>query len=133
MKKITLATLTLALCSSAFAGTNMKIEGSCSGKLADGTAVSYTYYSNFDGCKKASNAAISFSSGFEGLFTGKRSFTSKSDIYNLNSGYKLRFANSTGNTSGRLTYADYSTGVKKTKTVQMQCEVRDYEYGECAN
>lgn len=106
----------------------MKVEGSCSGKLNDGTEVSYTYYSNYDGCKKVSSAAVNFNSGIEGLFTGKRSFTRSSDIYTFND-YKLIFANSTGNTSGKLTYKDFETS--KRKTISVQCEVRDYEYADC--
>lgn len=130
MKTLLLATLSFVIMSQAQAGTAMKIEGSCSGTLADGTAVSYTYYSNFDGCRKVSNAAVSFSAGFEGLYTGKRSFTDTQDIYQLNSGYKLVFANSTGNTTGKLIYPS-ELNRRKVRTVQMQCEVRDYEYGEC--
>lgn len=107
----------------------MKIEGTCAGTLSDGSAVSYTYYSNFDGCRKISKAAISFTAGIEGLFTGKRSFTDSQDIYELNGGYKLIFANSTGNTSGSLTYPVGSG--RKMETVNIQCQARDYEYQDC--
>lgn len=106
----------------------MKEEGSCTGKLRNGTPVSYTYYSNFNGCKSVSTSAVQFSSGFEGLLTGTRSFSETSDNYTFNS-FKLSFANSTGNTTGKLTYKDPSTGY--TKTVTLQCEVRDYEYSDC--
>ncbi len=112
----------------AVAGTSMKVEGSCSGTLSNGQAVSYTYYSNFNGCKSSASGAVSFKKGLEGLHTGTRSFTDSSDIYNLGS-YKLTFANSTGNTTGKLTYKDPSTGA--TKTAKMTCSVRDYEYSEC--
>ena len=129
MKTLVAASLlSLTLLSSAFAGTSMKVEGSCSGKLLDGTDISYTYYSNFNGCKKISTSAVSFQSGIEGLFTGTRSFTDSSDNYSFTN-YKIVFKNSTGNTTGKLTYKDARTG--KSKTVTLQCEVRDYEYGDC--
>lgn len=106
----------------------MKVEGNCGGKLLDGTEVNFTYYSNFDGCKKVSTAGLSFQGTIEGMNTGTRSFTTSSDIYNLKN-YKIIFKNSTGNTTGRFTYNDASTG--KAKTVTLQCEVRDYEYSDC--
>jgi hypothetical protein len=129
VKTLILATLTLSICSASYAGTSMKIEGSCTGTLSDGSAVSYTYYSNFNGCRKVIRAAVSFTSGIEGLFTGKRSFTDSQDIYVLNGGYKLIFANSTGNTSGSLSYPVGSS--RKIQKATMQCEVRDYEYSDC--
>lgn len=128
MKTFILVAATLIFISTALAGTSMKVEGSCSGKLSDGTDVSYTYYSNFDGCRKISNAAVNFTSGIEGLVTGKRSFTGNQDRYQVD-GHELRFANSTGNTSGKLIYVDEETG--KNKSVTLQCLVRDYEYADC--
>lgn len=128
MKIIIIFALSLVFISTTQAATSMKVEGSCSGTLKDGTEVSYTYYSNYNGCKKISTAALNFTSGIEGLFTGKRSFTRKSDLYTFN-GYQLRFANSTGNTSGKLTYRDFTSNEKTTVT--LQCEVRDYEYADC--
>ena len=128
MKTLTVTLLSLAFSSMALAGTSMKVEGSCSGKLSDGSAVSYTYYSNFNGCKSVSSAAVSFGKGIEGLYTGTRSFTDSSDNYSLGA-FRLSFANSTGNTTGKLTYKDPSTGA--TKTVKVECSVRDYEYSDC--
>lgn len=128
MKTLIISALTMTMLSTAQAGTSMKVEGTCSGTLKDGTEVSYTYYSNFDGCKKVSSAAVNFNSGIEGLFTGKRSFTRSTDRYTFND-YKLTFANSTGNTTGKLTYKDFETN--KKQTVTLQCEVRDYEYADC--
>lgn len=129
MKTLALALLTLITYSPVDAGTPMKIEGTCSGNLSDGTDISFTYYSNYNGCQKVSKAAISFTKGFEGLFTGKRRFSGSQDIYRLNGGHKLILSNSTGNTSAKLTYPDDLSGKKKTMT--FQCEVRDYEYGDC--
>jgi len=128
VKNLIISFVTLSLSSLAVAGTSMKVEGSCSGTLADGSEVSYTYYSNFNGCKKVSTSAVSFVNGFDGLYTGTRSFTDSSDNYSFNS-YKLTFANSTGNTAGKLTYKDEFSG--RTKTVKVKCEVRDYEYTDC--
>lgn len=107
-------------------GSSMKIEGSCTGTLADGTAVSFTYYSDFNGCQDVSKSAVTFTSGIEGLFTGERTFTETKDIHTY-SQYKLSFANSTGNTQGVLRYTD-AQGSKQT--TQVQCDVRDYEYAE---
>lgn len=122
MKTLIISLITLTSLSLAHAGSSLKLEGSCSGKLADGTEVSYSYYSNFNGCKKTSVAAVIFTNGIEGLYTGTRSFTKSSDIYTFNA-YKLIFANSTGNTTGKLIY--------KKKTAKLSCEVRDYEYSDC--
>lgn len=129
MKILALTLISLLSTSISYAGgTSMKVEGNCSGKLADGSDISYTYYSNFNGCKKVSTSAVSFQGGLEGLFTGTRAFTSSSDVYKFYS-YTLTFANSTGNTTGKLTYRDPES--KKKKTVTLQCEVRDYEYSDC--
>ena len=128
MKNLIASLLVLSFSSLAVAGTSMKVEGSCSGKLADGSEVSYTYYSNFNGCKKVSTSAVSFENGFDGLYTGTRSFTDSSDNYSFNS-YKLSFSNSTGNSTGKLTYKDEFSG--RSKTINVKCEVRDYEYSDC--
>ena len=108
-------------------GSALKPEGNCSGTLADGTSVSFTYFSDFDGCKKTSKGAIAFHSGIEGLITGSRSFKSGKDYYNFAKN-DLTFADSTGNTSGQLGYRDESN---KRHVIEVQCEVRDYEYAEC--
>lgn len=106
---------------------SMKLEGSCAGKLANGSDVAFQYYSNFNGCTRSAKAAISYEQGREGLTTGTRSFTEKSDIYTFGK-TRIVFANLTGNTSGRFHYTD-SRGYKKSVT--LQCDVRDYEYAEC--
>lgn len=107
-------------------GSSMKVEGSCSGTLADGTAVSFVYYSDFDGLQDVSKSAITFSEGLEGLHTGTRSFKGNNDIYRF-PGYKLTLSNSTGNTSARLTYKDMND---ITQSVDVPCEIRDYTYEE---
>lgn len=108
-------------------GSSMKTEGSCSGTLHDGTPVSFTYYSNFNGCKKVSKSAVTFTSGIEGLFTGSRTFKGGRDVYSFPK-HGLSFADSTGNTSGKLKYRDET---KAAHSVEVQCEVRDYEYADC--
>jgi hypothetical protein len=125
---ILLAFLFIQLLPSADAATGsaLKPEGSCSGNLADGTSVSFTYYSNFNGCKKTSKGAIAFQSGLEGLITGSRTLSSK-DYYNFPK-LDLSFANSTGNTSGKLGYRDQGN---VRHVIEVQCEVRDYEYADC--
>jgi hypothetical protein len=123
----------------AFAGTTMNYEGSCQGILEDGTEIHFTYYSNFDGCKENSRSALTFSEGMDGLYMGNRTFTDKSDNYSFTvkeSGkkkeiLKLALANSTGNTSANFTYIDEFAEEAGRKTVQLQCEVRDYEYSDC--
>lgn len=106
---------------------SMKLEGACAGKLADGTQIAFRYYSNFNGCTQSAKAAISYDQGREGMLTGIRSFTDSSDVYNFGN-TRITFANSTGNTSGRFRYID-SRGARHTAT--LECDVRDYEYGEC--
>lgn len=103
-----------------------KLEGSCQGRLHNGKSVSFKYYSDFNGCKQKSSSAISYS-GSDTLRTGTRRFTETSDIYEFSS-IKLTLANSTGNTSAYYHYKDANGG---TRRVKVQCEVRDYEYGEC--
>jgi hypothetical protein len=119
--------LNLVTNAQAAAGSALKIEGSCSGNLADGTPVSFTYYSDFNGCKKVSKGAVTFINGIEGLFTGSRSFKGSSDYYNFPK-HDITLANSTGNSSAKFGYRDASN---VRHTVEVQCEVRDYEYGDC--
>ena len=57
---VALTLLTLVSHAKAAIGTAMKIEGSCSGTLVDGSPVSFVYYSNFNGCKKVNKAALTF-------------------------------------------------------------------------
>ncbi len=108
-------------------GSSLKIEGSCTGNLADGTPVSFIYYSDYNGCRKVNKGAIAFQSGIEGLITGSRTFTGGKDYYNFPKN-DLTFADSTGNTSGKLGYRD-SENVRHV--IQVQCDVRDYEYADC--
>jgi hypothetical protein len=117
------------LSTAATAGSSLKLEGTCTGTSSTGSAISFSYYSSFDGCKKISDAAITFTSGIVGHFKGERSFTDSQDIYVLSSGYKLIYANSTGNTSGSLTYPVDSG--RKMETISTQCKIRDYEYQDC--
>ena len=112
----------------AFADSSMKIEGTCSGAFKDGLPVAFTYFSDFDGKKDVSEAAISFTEGREGLYTGKRSFTDDKDIYQFNKNLSLTLANSTGNTKANLRYL--ADDGKTTETIEVQCEIRDYEYPE---
>lgn len=107
------------------AGSSMKLEGTCTGSLADGTEVGMNYYSDFDGCKKTSKSAVTFTSGIEGLFTGTRTLAQE-DVHSYPQ-HRLTFANSTGNTEGTLQYTD-TQGVKQS--VKVLCDVRDYEYAE---
>ncbi|MFL5783221.1 MAG: hypothetical protein ACJ76H_01345 [Bacteriovoracaceae bacterium] len=126
MKTIFFFIAVLSFSTSTFAGS-MKVEGLCSGKLLDGTPVAFQYYSDFDGCKKVSGAALSYVEGREGMLTGERSFTTSNDIYNFGE-LKLILKNSTGNTGARFQYTDDQGG---KRTVELQCDVRDYEYSEC--
>jgi hypothetical protein len=123
VKFLVLPLLTFILSIPAIAADSNKIEGSCTGNLSNGTTISYSYYSDYDGCKKISSAAVSFTAGLKGYFKGTRSFTESQDIYTLNDKYKLMFNNSTGNTSGIL--------VTPSETVKVQCKIRDYEYPDC--
>ncbi len=112
------------------AKTNMNLEGTCKGNLHDRSNIKFTYYSDFDGCKEKSvagmtvNQSTSFS---RGMATGERSFTDDLDIYSFKT-MKLTFANSTGNTGGKLTYKDKAG---KSRTVAVRCEIRNYEYSDC--
>lgn len=124
---ISFLVLNLVADANAAVGSSLKTEGSCSGALLDGTPVSLNYYSDFNGCKKVSKSAVTFTSGIEGLFTGSRTFKANKDIYNFPK-HKLTFADSTGNTSGRLQYRDANN---ERQTVELSCEVRDYEYTDC--
>lgn len=111
---------------SAWSGSSMKFEGSCIGTLKNKVPIAFTYYSNFDGCKNTSSAAIAYTAGIKGLCTGTRSFKNNQDIYSFTKN-TLSFPDSTGNTSGTLKYFDG----RATQTIKVQCEVRDYEYGDC--
>jgi hypothetical protein len=119
--------LNLVTNAKAATGSALKTEGACSGNLADGTPVSFNYYSNFNGCKKVNKGAITFHTGIDGLFTGSRTFKASKDVYNFPR-HDLTLNDSTGNTSAKLGYRDADN---KRHTVTVQCEVRDYEYSDC--
>jgi len=121
--KILTALFVMLLSLSALSGTAMKLEGNCSGKTSDKSPISFSYYSDFNGCKNISHAAISFSGERSELLTGRRSLRSNHDHYNFANHAALKFKNSTGNTSGILKIDD--------ETIHVQCEIRDYEYAEC--
>jgi hypothetical protein len=108
-------------------GSSLKTEGSCSGTLADGSEVSLNYFSDFDGCKNVSKSAITFTAGVDGLFTGSRVFNNNQDIYNFPL-HRLTLRDSTGNTTSTLRYRDENGD---RQAVELQCEVRDYEYSDC--
>jgi hypothetical protein len=130
MKKLFLVALSVfavTLTDSFAVGSSLKLEGTCSGHLADGTEVNFNYYSDFNGCNKVSKSAIAFNSGIEGLITGSRAFKNNKDYYNFPKN-DLTFADSTGNTSGKLGYRD-SKNVRRT--INVQCDIRDYEYSDC--
>lgn len=123
--KTFIALVWFASTSLAHAGS-LNLQGNCTGKTLSGMDVALTYYSDYDGKKKESEAAVSFTEGRQGLQTGKRAFKGSQDIYQFED-VKLSFKNSTGNTSGLLTYTDETDG-KTKRTVELQCEIRDYEY-----
>ncbi len=133
MKKtfyIIMVTLTTSLMVQARTNMNsMNLEGKCQGKLADNSSVEFTYYSDFDGCKEKSLAGITFSSPAfgSGLLTGVRSFTQTTDDYAFKN-KTLTFRNATGNTGGEFTYRDSKN---QLKTVQLTCQIRNYEYAPC--
>jgi hypothetical protein len=140
LKKILLSCCLTSFTSFALAaGTAMNLEGSCTGTSSDGSQISLTYYSDFDGCQEVSQAALVYHQGPEGLFTGTRSFKGERDVYSFRQEVngkrqehlRLSFANSTGQTSGSLRYLNEETG--KKEKIQLQCQIRDYHYLECGD
>ena len=130
MKFIFIAFIFLTLTFSAFAQAEdeLKMEGNCNGSLADGTKVSFTYYSNYNGCQQKIRAAIKFGQNFgSGYYKGKREFENRQDIYTVDT-YRVTFKDMTGNISGIFSYLDV---VGKRQSIDVQCEIRDYEYDEC--
>lgn len=133
--KFIISSLFLLTASLSFAGTNLKLEGTCNGSFKNGTPVSFTYHSNFNGCKNTSTGAIAFTDGSGKVLTGVRTLGSK-DVYSfkIKEGKKTRehvrltFANSTGNTEGSIRYLNENN---KIQTATVSCEIRDYEYGDC--
>lgn len=122
MKTLT-AIVVFALAPVCFSRTTMNLEGNCTGTLKDGSAVAFSYYSDFDGCKSKSRAAIVYSEG-GGLVTGSRSFKNGKDAYAFGTG-QLSFKDFTGEVSGTLQTAE-------GESVPVQCQIRNYEYAtEC--
>ncbi len=135
--KLFIGMLALMMVSFASAGTAQKLEGQCSGLMEDNTQISFSYYSNYEGCSGKIAGSIKFSaeSGL-GLHKGKRTFENQKDIYSFQSKvssgkevYRLTFEDSTGNISGVLDYFD-THGEKQTITVQ--CVIRDFHYDDCS-
>lgn len=124
--KLLITAFVVFFSSSAFS-LSMKVEGNCAGKLADGSSISFQYYSNFNGCKNTASAGISYDQGREGMVTGSRKLSDSSDTYTFGK-TNLVFANSTGNTTGKYRYTDRRGD---RRSVTLQCDVRDYEYAEC--
>lgn len=121
--------LFVCLASFAHASEAQKLEGSCHGKLADNTLISFSYYSDYDGCHPNIAGTIKFSSASGlGRHRGSRAFSDQKDIYSFR-GYRLTFLDSTGNVSGDLEYID-KHGLRQS--VSVDCQVNDFEYVECS-
>jgi hypothetical protein len=133
LKKLTLSFITSIFTSISLAGTTMNLEGMCKGTDAEGIEIDFHYFSNYDGCKTKSEAALVFNGGQEGLYTGERRFTEKHDIYTFSvqqkEKFQLRFDNITGRSDGTMRYLNEDTG--KPEKIQLQCLIRDYHYMEC--
>lgn len=129
MKLFFISVLLFAILPLANARAEQKLEGKCTGNLENGTAVAFSYFSDYEGCQGNITSSIKFSaqSGI-GNMKGKRTFVNDKDIYEFKKNYKLTFEDSTGNISGILDYSDFH-GDKHSVTVQ--CAIRDYEYEDC--
>lgn len=132
MKMFFIGLFLFGMISFANARGELKLEGKCTGVLENGSAVGFSYFSDYEGCQGNISSSIKFSSeSGMGNLKGKRTFENDKDIYSFKSGRKnhqLTFEDSTGNISGVLEYSDMK-GDRHSITVQ--CEIRDYEYGEC--
>lgn len=132
MKFFCAGLILFGIVSFANASGDQKLEGKCSGRFADGLQVGFSYFSNYEGCQGNISSSIKFTSESGlGFHKGKRTFENQKDIYSFNSQqdiYQLTFEDSTGNISGVLDYFDLQ-GERQSITVQ--CEIRDYEYGDC--
>jgi hypothetical protein len=64
--------LVLSLTAYAQAEDELKVEGNCNGNLAEGTKVSFIYYSNFNGCQPKIRAAIKFAPNFGSGYCRKK-------------------------------------------------------------
>jgi hypothetical protein len=137
LKKIIFSFITTLLTSISLAGVGMNLEGTCQGQNSEKTEVSFTYFSNFDGCMDKSQAALVFTEGEEGLFTGQRSFTDNHDIYSFTVShngkkteiYRVWFDNMTSRSKGTMRYLNEESG--KSEIITLQCLIRDYHYLEC--
>ncbi|HXH73420.1 MAG TPA: hypothetical protein VNJ08_00540 [Bacteriovoracaceae bacterium] len=131
MKRIILciAILGLSLCAFAQAEDEMKLEGSCNGNYTNGKPVSFTYFSNFNGCQQKIKAAIKFApdSGSQ-HHKGNRAFENNQDIYTLGT-YQVSFADSTDIKEGIFSYLNDG----KRESIIVKCVIRNYEYYECPN
>lgn len=118
-----------------FAQDEMKIEGNCKGE-DHGNDISLTYFSAFDGCQNKSEAALNIQTNQTSKLKGTRVISNGLDQYSFTTRangkaktiYWLIFTDSTGNDTGIFKYKDAS-GV--LRSVQLQCEIFDYEYSEC--
>ncbi len=128
MKIIIICIVFMSLSLSAFAQEDeMKLEGTCTGNYDSGKKVKFTYFSNFDGCREKIMAALKFSPNSGARhYKGKRAFKKNQDIYTVGA-YRVTFKNSTGNREGIFSYLD--AGIRKS--IEVKCEIRDYEYYEC--
>ncbi len=122
------------LISSMASASEMKQEGSCKGIDVDGTPISFTYFSGFNGCQNKSEAAITFAedSSQAGLFTGIRMIQNGEDKYSFTRSNKrgqpslwLVFADSSENTQGVFKHRKANG---KITSVTLECEIRQYEY-----
>ncbi len=141
MKKIFFSSiffiLSFAVVEFSHAGVSMKLEGTCRATQLDRTVKTFKYFSSFNGCKNKSSAAYTTKTG-DSVLTGVREFVGDKDVYTFSTGtvedtIRLTFANSTGNTSGTMTYYDDTLGEQapRKRTIKVTCEIRDYEYAEC--
>lgn len=121
----------------AVANSEMKLEGECTGVYHDGTPVALNYFSDFEGCSINSKAAVTFPSDTHSAYVrGKRIIQYSHDVYsfkraasgNLGKEFWLLFSDTTGNKHGQYKYRDMSG---KLQSVNLECNIRDYEYAEC--
>ena len=140
MNQILTIFLFLGISVSAMANSPMKLEGSCTGILKDGSSIKFVYYSDFDGCHEKINASVQVTHVTNvSTYSGKRAFNNQRDTYSFTEGvaekslasreiFGLNFVDSTGNTEGVLNYWDNEN---EEQSVVVQCEIRDYEYERC--
>ena len=117
----------LSLSGFATAKSEMKLEGNCHGRVR-GADIALKYYSTFDGCNNKSKAKVVLTSSQNRNLKGTRSIGKGLDTYSFK-GFWLVFTDSTGNTQGEYRYRDVGGAIK---SVQLECEIRDYEYSDCS-